>query len=273
MIAAWLLGCAPAPSPAPAAPVEVAAPPPPLPVPPPPAPAPPPASAPAVDGSRAPPDGFVDLGVHVPGVELQVRYATADNFVGHPLPGYGAGGAWLRPSAADGLVCAQERLRAQGFGLRIYDGYRPLRATRAMVAWAHRTGQVHLLDDGYVSRYSGHNRGNTVDLSLIALADRRELDMGTAWDTLDERAHTRNATGEALANRLALKAAMEGCGFRNYWKEWWHYTFVEPGEKELPHRDVPYACAEPDEGSWKEPAGWREPGWAPLPPPVPAPCR
>jgi D-alanyl-D-alanine dipeptidase len=251
-------------APPPAAPLAAAPPPP----------APPPVAPPAPEptGARSPPDGFVDLAVHVPGVELSIGYARPENFVGHVLPGYAAPGAWLRRSAADGLVCAQGKLRGQGLGLRVYDGYRPLRATRAMVAWAHRTGQVHLLDDGYVSRYSGHNRGNTVDLSVITLADGRELELGTPWDTLDERAHTRNATGVALENRLTLKAAMEGCGFRNYWKEWWHYTFVEDGEKELPHRDVPYACAEPDEGAWKEPAGWREPGWVPPAPPAPAPC-
>ncbi len=201
----------------------------------------------------------MDLAVHVAGADLEIRYATADNFVGSVLPGYATPGAWLRRSAADGLVCTQAKLQTQGLALRIYDGYRPLRATRAMVAWAHRTGQVHLLDDGYVSRYSGHNRGNTVDLSVVAADTRAELDMGTPWDTLDERAHTRNATGEPLKNRLVLKAAMEGCGFRNYSKEWWHYTFVEDGEKALPHRDVPYSTTEPEEGAWKEPAGWREP--------------
>lgn len=238
-----------------------------------PEPSPPPEPPPPPSGVRPPPEGFVELAAHVPDLRVHAGYALPDNFVGHVLPGYAVAGAWLRRSAADGLVCAAAALRPQGFGLLVYDGYRPLRATRAMVAWAHRVGRVDLLDGGYVSRYSGHNRGNTVDLSLAALADGRQPDMGTPWDTLDERAHTRNATGPALANRLALKSAMEGCGFRNYWKEWWHYTFVEEGEKELPHRDVPYACAEPDEGAWKDPAGWREPGWTAPPPPSPAPCR
>lgn len=227
---------------------------------------------PAPRGVRPPPEGFVDLATAVPDAQVRPGYARPENFVGSVLPGYAAPAAWLRRSAADGLTCAAGRLRPQGFGLRIYDGYRPLRATKAMVAWAHRAGRVDLLDGGYVSRYSGHNRGNTVDLSLYVLATGEEPDLGTAWDTLDERAHTRNATGEALENRLALKGALEACGFRNYWKEWWHYTYVEDGEKELPHRDVPYACAEPDEGAWREPPGWRAPGWIPPPPPPAAAC-
>jgi zinc D-Ala-D-Ala dipeptidase len=260
-----------------AAPPAPATPSPPAPPPPPPveAPAPAPAPVPApvvVDGRAPPPDGFVDLAAHVPGLRLAIGYATPDNFVGSVLPGYGAANAWLRTAPADGLRCAQEKLAPQGFGLQVRDGYRPLRATRAMVAWAHRTGQVHLLDDGYVSRYSGHNRGNTVDLELVRLADGAAVDHGTPWDTLSEASHTRNATGEALANRLVLKAAMEACGYRNYWKEWWHYTFAEAGEKELPHRDVPYACAEPAEGAWTDPKDWKTPGYVPPPPPPPARC-
>lgn len=227
---------------------------------------------------NAPPEGFVDLARHVPALALDVRYHTADNFTGAPLPGYGVAAAWLRQAPADALRRVQDALAAEGLGLLVYDAYRPLRGTRGMVAWAKRTDQVHLLDQGYVSRYSGHNRGNTVDLTLRRTSDGAPVDMGTPWDTLSEASHTRNATGDALANRLKLKAAMEAEGFRNYWKEWWHFTFVEPGEPDLPHRDVPYGCFEPAEGAWKAPAGWDQPGFAPptaveVPDPLPATCE
>jgi zinc D-Ala-D-Ala dipeptidase len=210
---------------------------------------------------------------HIPGLVVDLRYHTADNFTGAPLPGYAAPGAWLRAAPADALKLVHQDLGARGLGLKVYDAYRPLRATRAMVAWATRTDQVALLDGGYVSRYSGHNRGNTVDLSIVTLATGAELDFGTPWDTLSEASHTRAAVGVASENRYLLKGAMEARGFKYYFREWWHFTFVEEGEKELPHRDVPYGCAEVPEGQWKAPAGWDVPGYTPPAPVAPAPCR
>ena len=265
------LACAagsPPPAPIPAAPAPVAAPAAPIPA----EPAPVEAPSPAPDLRARPPEGWVDLAEHVPGVVLDVRYATPDNFTETQLPGYGVPGAWLRQAPADALVRVQAALGAQGYGLKIYDAYRPLRATKAMVAWAKRSDKVYLLDQHYVSRYSGHNRGNTVDLSVIRLADGQELDMGTAWDTLSEASHTSNATGAALDHRMLLKATMRAQGFVNYWKEWWHFVYTEPGEKELPHRDVPYACFEPAEGAFSAPPGWDVPGTAVPKVIAPAPC-
>jgi zinc D-Ala-D-Ala dipeptidase len=241
-----------------------------------PAAAPPPSLAEVVStapvGLATPPSGFVDLREVLPDAQFEIRYSTKDNFTSTVLPGYGAPGAWLREGPAGALAEVQAELAAQGRTLRIYDGYRPLRATRGMVAWAERTDHVHLLDQHYVARYSGHNRGNTIDLSIADAKTGAELDMGNAWDTLDESSHTKNATGVALENRLALKAAMERHGFKNYWREWWHYTFTEPGEADLPHRDVPYGCAEPPEGKWAAPVDWSQPGATVAPPPV-GPCR
>jgi D-alanyl-D-alanine dipeptidase len=223
-------------------------------------------------GLNAPPEGWVDLAAHVPGLALDIRYHTAANFTEAPLPGYGAPGAWLRATPADALRKVQEALAAKGYSLKVFDAYRPLRGTQGMVAWAKRTNQVHLLDNGYVSRRSGHNRGNTIDLTAIELATGKELDMGTAWDTLSEASHTMNATGEALKNRLLLKDTMRAQGFVNYWKEWWHYVYVEEGEKELPHRDVPYGCFEAPEGQYEPPAGWDQPGFQMPTAVTPGPC-
>jgi D-alanyl-D-alanine dipeptidase len=208
---------------------------------------------------RPPPSGWVDLRQAVPGLRVEARYHVADNFTGAPLPGYGAPGAWLLDIPAKALARVQADLAAEGLGLLVYDAYRPLRGTLAMVAWAHRTDQVHLLDDGYIARRSGHNRGNTIDLTLVDLTTGQPLDMGTPWDTLTEASHTRNATGPALENRNRLVTAMRRHGWTNYSKEWWHFSYALEGE--LAHRDVPYGCFEPAEGAWTEPAGWREPGW------------
>lgn len=269
-------------SPAPAAP---AAPPEPAPAEPAPAgipaeiPAPAPEGEPAPEAPKrdtaklnAPPAGWVDLAVHIPGIVLDIRYHTADNFTGAPLPGYGAPGAWMRTTPADALRKVQEILGQRGLGLKVFDAYRPLRGTLGMVAWAKRTGQVHLLDNGYVSRRSGHNRGNTIDLTVIELATGQELDMGTPWDTLSEASHTMSAKGKALENRLILKDTMRPQGFVNYWKEWWHYVYVEPGEKELPHRDVPYGCFEVPEGKFEPPAGWDQSGFQMPSEVVAGPC-
>lgn len=222
------------------------------------------------EGMRPPPEGWTDLDT-LDGVQLEIRYHTADNFTGAPLPGYGVPAAWLRDGPAQALLKVQRDLAAQGYGLRVYDAYRPLRGTLAMVAWATRTHQTHLLDEGYIARRSNHNRGNTVDLTLVDLATGQPVDMGTPWDTLTTQAHTRNATGSARQHRDLLVQAMRAHGWINYWKEWWHFTW-QPDAKPA-HRDVPYGCQEPDEGAWKPPTGWSAPGYTPPPhaPPT-APC-
>ncbi|MEO0603211.1 MAG: M15 family metallopeptidase, partial [Myxococcota bacterium] len=79
------------------------------------------------------------------------------------------------------------------------------------------------------------------------------------WDTLSEASHTWKAKGDALANRLVLREAMHAEGFKNYFREWWHYTYGN--DKALKHRDVPYACFEPGEGAWTPPDGWDAPGY------------
>lgn len=162
-------------------------------------------------------------------IQVEVRYATSDNFTGAPLPGYAANRALLRREAAAALGRVQRRLRARDLGLRVYDAYRPRRATLAMVAWTERTGRTDLLDDGYIARRSRHNMGVAIDLTLIRLPGGALLDMGTPYDTFSEAAHTANATGEIARNRQALVEAMAAEGFENYDQEWWHFSFPVEG--------------------------------------------
>ena len=173
-----------------------------------------------------------------PTIRVDVRYATANNFTGERLPGYDAAVVLLRPEVARALGRVQARLRADGFGLKVFDGYRPIRATLAMVDWAERTNQRWVLTQGYVARASGHNRGHTIDLTLVRLDTGAELEMGTPYDTFSPAAHTANATGAARANRDRLLRAMRAEGFSNYRKEWWHFTL--PGS--YPALDVPLGC-------------------------------
>ncbi len=103
-----------------------------------------------------------------------------------------------------------------------------------MIRWARQTGRGHLLGTylssrARKSRRTGHECGNTVDLTLVDAAGR-ELDMGTPFDEFTRRANTRNAKGRVLRNRLLLKKAMAAEGFRNYHLEWWHYVYTrDPG--------------------------------------------
>ena len=163
-----------------------------------------------------------------PTIVVDLRYATANNFTGAPLPGYQANRAYLRREAAAALVSVERDIRPLGFSLKIFDAYRPVRATLAMVDWTERVHRADLLKDGYIASRSRHNLGLAIDLTLIDLATGQELEMGTPFDTFSAAAHTANAVGLAAANRQKLKSAMEAEGFANYDQEWWHYTFNVP---------------------------------------------
>ncbi len=181
---------------------------------------------------------FVTLGAPL---RTEVRYASADNFTGAPLPGYCKAIALLHPTVAVALGRAAAVLGKRGLGLLVYDAYRPVRATRAMVEWARRTNKRWVIEQGYVATRSGHNLGTTVDLTLIDLASGKPLDMGTPWDHFGTAAHTRNATGEVLERRLLLERTMKDAGFKPLSHEWWHFSFPLPGARP---RDEPIGCEE-----------------------------
>lgn len=171
-----------------------------------------------------------------PAIVQEVRYHGRDNFTGAPLPGYGVPLVLLRVEAAEALARVQRRLEAEGYGLKVWDGYRPVRATLAMVAWTERVGRTDLLDDGYIARRSRHNQGVAVDLTVVERASGRELDMGGAFDEFSAVSHTANATGAVARNRAVLLEAMEAEGFVNYANEWWHFSLAvaDPVPFDLP---------------------------------------
>jgi D-alanyl-D-alanine dipeptidase len=194
--------------------------------------------------------GMVDIRTLVPDIDLDMRYASDDNFVGTRVEGYEAARCFLQVPAARALARVEAALRREHQRLRIYDCYRPARAVRHFVAWAgdltdQRTkpryypnlGKGKLLGD-YISPTSGHSRGATLDLTLMQCDANGTgcvpLDMGTAFDFFDPAANTDSpqATAEQRANRLRLRRAMEHAGFRNYPMEWWHFTLdPEPEPK------------------------------------------
>jgi D-alanyl-D-alanine dipeptidase len=162
-------------------------------------------------------------------IQVDVRYAGTDNFTGAPLPGYDAPRVLLRREAAEALARVQRRLRTGDLGLRVFDGYRPVRATLAMVAWAERSGRRALVESGYIARRSRHNMGVAVDLTLVDLATGTEVPMGTPFDAFTEAAHTANASGRIRRYREILVRAMAEEGFVNYEREWWHFSYPVRG--------------------------------------------
>jgi D-alanyl-D-alanine dipeptidase len=175
-------------------------------------------------------DAFDSLMVDLQKVDttivIDLRYATPNNFTGAPLPGYEGNRAFLRAEAAAALAVVQEDLRLQGMGLKVFDAYRPVRASEAMVAWTQKANRPDLLRDGYIASRSRHNLGVAIDLTLINLATKAEISMGTPFDHFSPAAFTKNASGVIAKNRQLLKRVMERQGFVNYEKEWWHFSYT-----------------------------------------------
>jgi D-alanyl-D-alanine dipeptidase len=181
--------------------------------------------------------GLVDIHRYGPGIGVDLVYASDDNLTGRRLPGYCRPWALLLEPAARALGRVQRHLRRRGLGLLVLDAYRPARATRALVRWARRTGRGGLVGK-YIARRSRHNVGSAVDLTLVRLSDGRRLRMGR-YDALGPGAHTLDASGRVLRNRLILKQAMERFGFEAYWREWWHFEHRIRG---ISYLDLPLGC-------------------------------
>lgn len=165
---------------------------------------------------------LVDLETFIPGIVLDIRYATANNFMEEQI--YASAAAWLRLPAAKALKDVQEDLAKLGYGLKIFDAYRPYTATIKFYE--------KIQDSTFVaSPWTGsrHNRGCAVDLTLISLESGRELSMPTGYDSFTEQAHTnyKNLPSEVIRNRELLKKVMTAHGFEIYPDEWWHYDFSE----------------------------------------------
>jgi D-alanyl-D-alanine dipeptidase len=166
-------------------------------------------------------DAFVDLARLDPPLRLDVRYATAQNFLGLPL--YPEARALLRAPVAHALVRAQQALAREGLGLVVFDAYRPWSVTKRM--WELTPPGKR----GFVARPergSNHNRGCAVDASLYTLADGREVEMPSAYDEMSPRAASAYAGGseKARAFRDRLKEALAAEGFSVERHEWWHFN-------------------------------------------------
>ncbi|TQS45266.1 D-Ala-D-Ala dipeptidase VanX [Cryptosporangium phraense] len=184
-------------------------------------------------------EDFVFVDEAVPGIRWDAKYATWDNFTGKPVDGYVANRIVGTRALCIGLDKAREKAASLGFGLLLWDGYRPQRAVDRFLTWSTqpedgatksrhypRIARADMFAKGYVAAKSGHTRGSTVDLTLYRLSTDDLLPMGGGHDLMDSVSHHGSAeiTAAEAQNRRYLCSIMEECGFRSYFFEWWHYT-------------------------------------------------
>lgn len=187
------------------------------------------------------PAGFCYVDEVAPGVRADLKYAGNDNFVGRPITGYEGKRAILRQDAARALRRAAQLLQRQGYGLLIWDAYRPIRALRDFRAWSYssdestratfypRITKRKIYEDHYIGDSSEHTWGIAVDITLYRLKDGKLVDMGGRHDLLDPKSATDSpeVTSRQRINRSILRDAMRAVGFENYAKEWWHYRLTD----------------------------------------------
>lgn len=185
------------------------------------------------------PEGFVEVKTVIPDLDVELRYYSTNNFVGKPIDGYKANKLILTKPTAEALKKIQEELQNRNLCLKVYDGYRPQRAVNEFMRWARVLNDTinksefypdvykkDLFKAGYIASKSGHSRGSTVDLTIIDGNTGQPLDMGSSYDFFGVVSWVdhQELTDEQKANRQILQEVMLKHGFRNYPKEWWHFT-------------------------------------------------
>lgn len=173
-------------------------------------------------------------------IRLDIRYATPNNFMGRPM--YAQARAFLQRPAAEALVRVHRAMRAKGYGLLVFDGYRPWAVTKKF--WDETPPEKH----SFVAnpkKGSKHNRGCAVDLSLYDLRTGAEVAMPSPYDDFTPMASSSYAGGteEQRSMRALLRAAMEAEGFRVEPGEWWH--FDHRTWRDYPILDIPFEKLKP----------------------------
>lgn len=183
--------------------------------------------------------GFVFLDEILHGVRWDAKYATWDNFTGKPVDGYEVNRIVGTHSVALALLEAQKKAAALGYGLLLWDGYRPKQAVSCFLRWSEQPEdnltkerfypnirRAEMITKGYVASQSSHSRGSAVDLTLYHLDTGVLVCMGSSFDFMDERSHheANVITRMEAQNRRCLRSIMESSGFEPYNFEWWHYV-------------------------------------------------
>lgn len=180
---------------------------------------------------------LVDLEKFIPGVVLDIRYATENNFTKERI--YTLPKAYARKPVAEALKKVQSDLKVLGLGIKIFDAYRPYKATVKFYEVYRDTTYV-------ASPYRGsrHNRGCAIDLTLIDLKTGNELKMPTEYDSFRKEAwpSTVIKDSEASKNRSLLIRSMQKYGFRVNSSEWWHFDFA--GYRQYEILDIDFEALE-----------------------------
>jgi zinc D-Ala-D-Ala dipeptidase len=186
------------------------------------------------EGRFRPPD-LVELLALDASLRLDIRYASANNFTGRPV--YPEARALLQRPAAEALLRAHRALGAHGYGLLIFDGYRPWSITKLF--WEVSPDRAFVADP---AKGSKHNRGCAVDLSLFDRATGREVEMPGGYDEMSPRSSPDFAGGtpEQRARRDLLRRLMEREGFSVEANEWWHFNYKD--WREYPLLDLPFSA-------------------------------
>jgi D-alanyl-D-alanine dipeptidase len=198
-------------------------------------------------GSTRPPlpKGFVHVKQVISGIRLEIRYFSDNNFVGQRIDGYLAPQCILTLKAAKALKKAQADLKPFGLGLKVFDCYRPQRAVDHFVRWAKDLEDTKmknrfypdvekkdLFKEDYIAARSGHMRGSTADLTIVAVAGNgagQNIDMGTGFDLFSPKSWPTDLqmSGGQRAHRMLLRVLMTKHGFVPYPQEWWHFTLKD----------------------------------------------
>ena len=182
-------------------------------------------------------DKFVNIKTLSPEILLDMKYATADNFLGQVV--YDCAECYLRKATAQALVAAQKDFVARGYSLKLFDCYRPLSVQKKM--WKILPGTHYVANP---AKGSKHNRGAAVDLTLVEIATGKEVDMGTPFDTFSPKAYHSytDLPKEVLAHRQLLREVLGKHNFKPIFSEWWHYEYRP--EMTSPVEDLAWPCPE-----------------------------
>jgi zinc D-Ala-D-Ala dipeptidase len=182
------------------------------------------AAKPPVEPPAKRPFDLVDLTTVDPGIKLDIRYASSNNFIGFPL--YERAAAFLQRPAAEALGRVQRSLAAKGYGLLIHDGYRPWFVTKMF--WDATPASAHMFVAN-PAEGSRHNRGCAVDLTLYDLKSGHAVEMTGRYDEMSPRSYADYLGGTSRQRwlREVLRSAMEAQGFAVYPEEWWHFDYKD----------------------------------------------
>jgi D-alanyl-D-alanine dipeptidase len=185
------------------------------------------------------PEGFVYVTNEIPSIKTELRYFSENNFVGNIIDGYKANTTILTKEATIALKNVQEQLLKKNLSLKIYDAYRPQKAVNYFWEWSKNLNDTLMKQQYYpnlkkhdiftrqfIAKYSRHSSGSTVDVTIVDNITGKELDMGTPYDFFGEESsiNFKGINETQQKNRMLLLQIMLRNEFRNYPKEWWHYT-------------------------------------------------